>query len=146
MFLFRPEYSDPALNGAALKIPRLSAKSSTSMISYVASICLGINMEGWKDNLGLWIGESEGAKAWLKVCTEMHHRQIEDILIACMDRSKALPDAIKSVFPDLKIQICVIHSIRHSVNYVPIQYAQKFLGSLKKVYEAVPVELELSQI
>lgn len=111
------------------------------VVSKAAYTCLGIDNEGKKNVLGLWIGESEGAKFWLKVCTELNNRGVKDILIACIDGLKALPDAIKSVFPEVKIQLCVIHMIRNSIKFVPIKHSKEFIGDLKAIYGATTLEL-----
>src|SRR5690606_17292556 len=109
--------------------------------SKAAYTCLGIDVEGRKDVLGLWIGESEGAKFWLKVCTDLQNRGVKDILIACIDGLKALPDAIRAVFPDVKIQLCVIHMIRNSIKFIPSKHSKVFMAGLKEVYGATTLEL-----
>lgn len=116
-------------------------KEGGKVVSKAAYTCLGIDVEGKKDILGLWIGESEGAKFWLKVCSELHNRGVKDILIACIDGLKALPDAIKAVFPEVKIQLCIIHMIRNSMKYIPTKYSKEFMADLKGVYGATTVEL-----
>jgi len=116
-------------------------KEGGKIVSKAAYTCLGIDNEGKKDVLGLWIGESEGAKFWLKVCSELNNRGVKDILIACIDGLKALPDAIKSVFPEVKIQLCVIHMIRNSIKFIPTKYTKEFLGDLKAIYGATTLEL-----
>jgi len=88
------------------------------IVTKAAYICMGIDMEGYKDILGIWIGEAEGAKFWLSVCNDLSNRGVKDILIACMDGLRGLPDAIKSVFPNVCIQNCIIHQIRNSMKYV----------------------------
>lgn len=98
--------------------------------------CYGIDTDGQREILGLWIGESEGAKFWLGVCTELQQRGVEDILIACMDGLKGLPDAIRSVFPQASVQLCVVHQIRNSLRYIPYKRYREFLGELKAVYQA----------
>jgi transposase-like protein len=75
-------------------------------------------MKGYKDILGIWIGEAEGAKFWLSVCNDLKNRGVKEILIACMDGLKGLSDAIKSVFPDVSIQNCIIHQIRNPIKYI----------------------------
>ncbi len=116
-------------------------KEGSKVVSKAAYTCLGIDNEGKKDILGLWIGESEGAKFWLKVCTELYNRGIKDILIACIGGLKALPDAIRAIFPEVKIQLCVIHMIRNSMKYVPTKYAKEFMVDLKETYGAATLEL-----
>lgn len=116
-------------------------KEGGRVISKAAYTCLGIDVEGRKDVLGLWIGESEGAKFWLKVCTDLQNRGVKDILIACIDGLKALPDAIRAVFPDVKIQLCVIHMIRNSIKFIPSKHSKVFMAGLKEVYGATTLEL-----
>jgi transposase-like protein len=106
------------------------------VITKACYTCLGINMEGKKEMLGLWLGESEGAKFWLRVFTELKNRGIHDIFIACVDGLKGLPDAINAVFPETSIQLCVIHMIRNSMKYVSHKSAKLFIAHLKLVYRA----------
>lgn len=101
-----------------------------------AYTCLGIDFEGKKEILGLWVGESEGAKFWLRICTELQNRGVSDILIACIDGLKGLPEAIMSVFPEVEIQLCIVHTIRNSMKYVHSKYVKEFLKDLKAVYGA----------
>jgi len=116
-------------------------KEDGKIVSKAAYTCLGIDNDGKKDVLGLWIGESEGAKFWLKVCSELSKRGIGDVLIACIDGLKGLPDAIRSVFPNVKIQLCVIHMIRNSVKFIPTKHSKEFLADLKTIYGATTKEL-----
>ena len=116
-------------------------KEGGKVVSKAAYTCLGIDNAGKKDVLGLWVGESEGAKFWLKVCTELNNRGVKDILIACIDGLKGLPDAIRSVFPDVKVQLCVIHMIRNSIKFIPTKHSKEFLGDLKTIYGATTKEL-----
>jgi len=106
------------------------------IVSKAAYICLGINREGYKDILGIWIGESEGAKFWLGVCNDLKNRGVQDILIACIDGLKGFPDAIKTVFPQVEIQTCIIHQIRNSMKYVAYKDQKEFMEDLKKIYRA----------
>lgn len=106
------------------------------IVTKAAYTCLGINLEGQKDILGLWVGESEGAKFWLQVCTELKNRGVKDILIACIDGLKGLPDAIRSVFPEVEIQLCIIHMIRNSFKFIPHKYSKEFTSDLKNIYKA----------
>lgn len=98
--------------------------------------CLAINMEGKKEVLGIWLGESEGAKFWLRVFTELKNRGIDDIFIACVDGLKGLPDAIQAVFPNASVQLCVLHMIRNLIKYVSSKNAKPFMADLKRVYRA----------
>jgi putative transposase len=101
-----------------------------------AYIVLGIDLNGKKDILGMWIGEEEGAKFWLAVLTELNSRGVEDILIACCDNLSGFSEAIKSVFPKTIIQKCVVHQIRNSLKYIVSKDQKAFLSDLKKVYRA----------
>ena len=114
-------------------------REGSKVVTKAAYTCLGINIEGYKEILGAWIGESEGAKLWLQVFTELKNRGIEDILIACMDGLKGLPEALKSVFPDTEVQLCIIHMIRNSIKYVPSKHVKEFMKDLKEIYQA-PIE------
>jgi putative transposase len=98
--------------------------------------CLGVGLDGKKEVLGLWVGESEGAKFWLRVFTELKNRGVQDVFIACVDGLKGMPDAIKAVFPEAEIQLCIIHLIRNSFKYMPSKYSKEFVGDLKLIYRA----------
>ena len=111
-------------------------REGSKVVTKAAYTCLGINIEGYKEILGAWIGESEGAKLWLQVFTELKNRGVEDILIACMDGLKGLPEALKSVFPGTEVQLCIIHMIRNSIKYVPSKHVKEFLKDLKEIYQA----------
>lgn len=86
--------------------------------------------------LGLWIGESEGAKFWLRVFSELKNRGVEDIFISCVDGLKGMPEAINAVFPETTIQLCIVHMIRNSIKYVSHKNLKEFMTSLKFVYQA----------
>lgn len=111
------------------------------VVNKASYTCLGVNCEGKKEILGIWVGESEGAKFWLRVCTELKNRGVKDIFIACIDGLKGLPDAIQSVYPEIDVQLCVIHMIRNSIKYIPHKYSKEFISDLKQVYEASTKEL-----
>lgn len=101
---------------------------------------LGVNIEGKKEILGLYLNESEGAKFWLQVLTDLQNRGVEDILIASVDGLKGFPEAINSVFPDTEVQLCIVHQIRNSLKYVASKNQKQFAGELKKVYQAFTKE------
>lgn len=82
-------------------------------------IIYGINIKGKKDVLGLYLGENEGAKFWLRVLTELSNRGLKDIFILCGDGLKGLPEAVEAVYPKTTFQTCIVHMVRHSLNYVP---------------------------
>jgi putative transposase len=106
------------------------------VLTKAAYTCLGVDLEGRKEVLGLWIGESEGAKFWLKVFSELKNRGVQDIFIACVDGLKGLPDAIHAIFPETEIQLCIIHMIRNSFKYVPDKHVKEFISDLKLIYRA----------
>ncbi len=97
---------------------------------------IGINLEGKKDLLGMWLTDNEGAKFWLSIVTELKNRGVEDILIASVDGLKGFSEAINSVFPQTIVQRCIIHQIRYSMKYVGSRYQKEFMGDLKLVYKA----------
>ena len=82
-------------------------------------------MDGIKEVLGFWIDKNEGAKFCLKVVTELKNRGVSDIFIACVDGLKGFPDAINSILPDTKVQLCIVHMVRHSLKYVPHKEKKK---------------------
>lgn len=101
-------------------------------------MALGINLDGEKDVLGMWIGDgSEGAKYWLSVCTELQHRGLEDILIVCVDGLTGFGDAIETVWPQATVQTCVVHLIRGSIRYCGYQNRKAVARALKPMYRAV---------
>ena len=97
---------------------------------------IGINLEGKKELLGMWLTDNEGAKFWLSIVTELKNRGVEDILIASVDGLKGFSEAINSVFPQTVVQRCIIHQIRYSMKYVGSKYQKEFMQDLKKVYKA----------
>ena len=97
---------------------------------------LGVTLEGKKEILGLYLNESEGAKFWLQVLTDLQNRGVEDILIASVDGLKGFPEAINSVFPDTEVQLCIVHQIRNSLKYVASKNQKQFASELKAVYQA----------
>lgn len=103
-------------------------------------VAIGINLEGRKEVLGLWTGATEGAKFWLQVLTELHHRGVNDIYVVCVDGLKGFPQAIESVFPQAQVQLCIVHMVRSSLNYVTWQDRRKAAAELKAVYRAATAE------
>ena len=97
---------------------------------------LGLNIEGKKELLGLYLSDQEGAHHWLSVLTDLHNRGVKDILIACVDGLKGFPEAIESIYPQTEIQHCVIHQIRNSLKYVASKNQKAFMADLKCVYKA----------
>jgi len=115
-------------------------KQDHRIINKAAYTVLGVNMDGEKEILGIWIGENEGASFWLGVCKDLKNRGVEDILIACKDGLSGFSEAINSVFSQTRIQLCVIHQLRNNLKYVASKKRAEFLADLKKVYKAFTIE------
>ena len=99
-------------------------------------VALGINLEGRKDVLGLWTSATEGAKFWLNVLTELRNRGVRDIYLVCVDGLKGFPQAIESIYPKSQVQLCIVHLVRASLNYVTWQDRKKVVADLKPIYKA----------
>ena len=115
-------------------------KEDGRYISKAFYTVLGIRIDGKKEILGLYLGESEGAKFWLQVLTDLHNRGVQDILIASVDGLKGFPEAINSIFPDAEVQLCIVHQIRNSLKYVGSRNQKQFAKELKAVYQALTKE------
>ena len=107
---------------------------------------LGLNIDGKKDVLGLYLSETEGAKFWMQVLSDLSNRGVEDILIACVDGLKGFPEAIESIFPETEVQLCIVHQIRNSLRYVSYKDSKVFIKDLKKVYQAVTKEVAETEL
>lgn len=105
-----------------------------------AYLAIGVGLDGRKEVLGIWLEETEGAKFWLKVITELKNRGIEDILIACVDGLKGFPQALESVFPNTTVQTCIVHMIRNSTHFVSYKDRKQVAIDLKPIYTAVDRE------
>jgi putative transposase len=116
-------------------------KDGGKYVSKAVYTVLGVNMEGKKDILGLYLSESEGANFWLSVLTDLNNRGLQDILIASVDGLKGFPEAIKTIFPRTEVQLCIIHQIRNSIRYVASKNHKEFMHDLKPVYQAVSKEV-----
>jgi len=115
----------------------LKIRQDKQVINKAVYLALGVNMEGHKELLGMWLSENEGAKFWLNVLTELQNRGVKDILIACVDGLKGFPDAIQTVYPLAQIQLCIVHMVRNSVRYVPWKDYKAVTTDLKKIYQSV---------
>lgn len=116
------------------------------VVSKAVYTILGVNLEGRKEVLGLYLSENEGANFWLQVLTDLSNRGITDILIACVDGLKGFPEAIESIFPRTEVQLCIIHQIRNSLKYVGSKNQKAFMADLKRVYKAANKELASSEL
>jgi putative transposase len=99
-------------------------------------VAIGVDLEGRKDVLGLWTSSNEGAKFWLSVLTELKNRGVKDVLIACVDGLKGFPQAIEAVFPETRVQLCIVHLVRASLNYVRWKERKQVAADLKSIYRA----------
>ena len=99
-------------------------------------IALGVNTDGCKEVLGMWIGGAEGAKFWLRVLTELKNRGMEDMFIACVDGLKGFPEAIEVEYPKTCVQLCIVHMVRYSLKYVGWKERKEVAADLKKIYRA----------
>jgi len=115
-------------------------RQDKQVINKAIYLALGVNMEGHKELLGMWLAENEGAKFWLNVLTELQNRGVKDILIACVDGLKGFPDAINTAFPDTHIQLCIVHMVRNSIRYVPWKDYKAVTTDLKQIYQSVTEE------
>lgn len=109
-------------------------------------LALGVNLEGKKELLGLWISDNEGAKFWLSVLTELKTRGVQDILIACVDGLKGFPEAINTEYPETRVQLCVVHMIRNSLRYVAWKDYKAVTTDLKRVYQALTEDQALAEL
>ena len=103
-------------------------------------LAIGINMEGHKEILGLWIAQTEGAKFWLSVVTELKNRGVQDIFIACVDGLKGFPEAIETVYPHAIVQLCIVHMVRNSLNYVGWNKRKEVAADLRSIYSAATID------
>jgi len=103
-------------------------------------LAIGVNLRGLKEVLGIWVQQTEGAKFWLQVVTELKNRGVQDILIACVDGLKGFPDAINAVFPQTDVQLCIVHMVRNSLKFVSWKDKRELAKDLRKVYRAVSEE------
>ncbi len=121
----------------------VKVRHNGSVINKAVFLALGINLDGHKELLGMWMAENEGAKFWLNVLTELKNRGLQDILIACVDGLKGFPDAINSVYPQTHIQLCIIHMLRNSLKYVSWKDYKAVTQDLKTVYQSPTEEAAL---
>ena len=103
-------------------------------------VAIGVNLEGRKEVLGLWTSANEGAKFWLQVLTELFNRGVKDVFIACVDGLKGFPEAIEAVFPKAQVQLCVVHLVRHSLNYVSWKQRKEVAADLRTIYSAATAD------
>ncbi len=118
----------------------LKIRQDRRVINKAVYLALGLNLEGHKELLGLWLAETEGAKFWLSVLTELHNRGLKDIFIAAVDGLTGFPEAINTVYPQTKIQLCIVHMVRNSLKFVSWKDRKAVAGDLKKIYRSLTVD------
>jgi putative transposase len=118
----------------------VKVRSEGRVINKSAYLAVGITLEGTKDVLGIWLEQTEGAKFWLKVMTELKNRGVQDIYIACVDGLKGFPDAIEAIFPKTEVQLCIVHMVRNSLRFVSWKDRKNAAADLKAVYQAATEE------
>src|SRR5215204_1013370 len=119
---------------------QVKVKSQGRVANKAIYIAFGVNLHGLKEVLGMWAAEAEGAKFWMQVFTELKNRGVQDVFIACVDGLKGFPEAIEAVFPATQVQLCMVHLVRHSLNYVSHKDRKAVAEGLKEVYQAASLE------
>lgn len=115
----------------------LKIRQDKRVINKAIYLVLGINIEGHKELLGMWVSENEGAKFWLSVLTDLQNRGVQYMLIACVDGLKGFPEAINATYPDARIQLCIVHMVRHSLKFVPWKDYKAVTADLKRIYQSM---------
>lgn len=123
------------LDGISFKV-----KQDNKIISKTVYVAAGVNTNGIREVLGLWIHETEKASFWLHVLTELKARGVNDIIIACCDNLKGLTQAIKAIFPETVTQLCIVHQIRNAVKFIPSKHRSEFTKDMKQIYNAINLE------
>ncbi|MDD5760224.1 MAG: IS256 family transposase [Desulfobulbaceae bacterium] len=119
---------------------RIKVKHNGQIIKKAVYLAIAVTMTGVKEVLGMWAAETEGAKFWLAILTELKNRGVKDILIACVDGLKGFPEAIEAVYPSAQVQLCIVHLVRHSLNFVSWKQRKEMADDLKEIYSASTVE------
>lgn len=114
----------------------VKVRENQRVINKAIYVALGVDMDGQKELLGMWIAQNEGAKFWLAVFTELQNRGVKDIYIACMDGLTGLPEAIETLYPQTRIQLCMVHMVRNSLKYVSYKHRKEVAADLKLIYSA----------
>lgn len=131
---------DPLYPIVYLDAIRIKGRQDGHIMNKAVYLAIGINTDGKKEVLGMWIAKAEGAKFWLGVLNEMKNRGLEDIFIACVDGLTGFPNAIETVFPDTQVQLCIVHMVRNSLKYVSWKQRKEMATDLKTIYQASTVE------
>jgi putative transposase len=124
----------------------LKIRQDKRVIKKAIYLALGVNLEGHKELLGMWISENEGAKFWLSILTELKNRGLEQILIACVDGLSGFPEAIEAVYPQARVQLCIIHQVRNSLKYVSWKDYKAVTADLKQIYRSATEDEALLEL
>lgn len=124
----------------------LKIRQDKRVIKKSIYLALGVNLEGQKELLGMWISENEGAKFWLSILTELKNRGLEQILIACVDGLSGFPEAIEVVYPKARVQLCIIHQVRNSLKYVSWKDYKAVTADLKSIYRSATEDEALAEL
>ncbi len=115
-------------------------KENKQVINKAIYLALGVNCQGSKEVLGMWVSQNEGAKFWLSILTELRNRGLQDIFICCVDGLTGFPEAIEAVYPKTTVQLCIVHMIRNSLRYVSYKERKAVVADLKTIYRAQTVD------
>jgi putative transposase len=138
--LWQSQPLDPCYAMVYLDCLMLKVRDSGSVSSRAVYLAVGVNLDGMKEVLGIWTAQTEGAKFWLAVITELKNRGVMDILIACVDGLKGFPEAIEAVFPRTEVQLCLVHLVRSSLRYVTWKEREVVAKDLNTIYSATTVD------
>ena len=119
---------------------RIKVKHNGQIITKAVYLAIAVTMEGVRDVLGMWAAETEGAKFWLSILTELKNCGVRDILVACVDGLKGFPEAIEAAYPEIQVQLCIVHLVQHSLNFVSWKQRKEMADDLKEIYSASTVE------
>ena len=131
---------DPLYPIVYLDAIRIKGRHEGHIMNKAVYLAIGINTDGLKEVLGMWIAKTEGAKFWLSVLNELKNRGLEDIFIASVDGLKGFPDAIETVYPHTQVQLCIVHMVRNSLKYVSWKQRKEMATDLKTIYRASTIE------
>lgn len=119
---------------------RVKARGNGHVVNKAVYLAIGVNLDGAKEVLGMWVSENEGAKFWLQVVTELKNRGLQDIFIACVDGLKGFPEAIEAVYPQTQVQLCIVHMVRNSLRFVSWKQRKEVAADLKLIYQSATAE------
>jgi len=119
---------------------RVKARGNGHVVNKAVYLAIGVNLDGAKEVLGMWVSENEGAKFWLQVVTELKNRGLQDIFIACVDGLKGFPEAIETVYPETQVQLCIVHMVRNSLRFVSWKQRKEVAADLKLIYQSATAE------